>query len=132
MVGYGSALGKQNWEQIFKKALRPLSENNLKRFLDIFSTISEGNQQAKKNTINADNQAEIFSYIIRSIELTKRITSAYRSAIEKSFYAIETGGMPRFKNYFSFNSLDDRTRLSPIFIKPSNADRATTLTSFRF
>jgi hypothetical protein len=39
--------------KIFKKALSPLSENDLKRFLDIFSTISEGNQQAKENTITS-------------------------------------------------------------------------------
>jgi hypothetical protein len=118
MVGYGSALGKQNWEQIFKKALSPLSENDLKRFLDIFSTISEGNQQAKENTINADNQAEIFSYIIRSIELTKRINSDYRSAIEKSFYAIETGGIRDLKTILVLIVLMIEQDFHPFLLNP--------------
>jgi hypothetical protein len=124
MIGsYGSAIGKQNWDSIFKRALSPLSEIELKQFLDIFADIDIAISHFKEGTITAEQQSGIFLFVLRSLDVIRRINAAYLMLLQNCFYVIETGGAPRFAYYFSFDELKNKNRLSPSYVKPSNADR---------
>jgi hypothetical protein len=120
---YGSPTGKQNWEFTFKRALSPLSEIELTRFLDISEQIDAAISQRKDNVANAEQQSRIHSFVLGALEITKRINMAYLLLLEKCLHVIETEGQARFTYYFSFSELKDKDRLSPIFVKPSNAER---------
>jgi len=120
---YGSPIGKQNWDLIFKSALSPLSETEMKQFLDVFAELDIATTHFKESAINAEQQSGIYSYVLKTIDATRRINGAYLKIIESCLHVIETGGQPRFAHYFSFSELRDKDQLLPIFIKQANADR---------
>lgn len=120
---YGSAIGKQNWAHVFRSALSPMSEIELKQFLDVFAELDIATTHFKESAINAEQQSGIHSYVLGVLEITRIINSSYQKIIEKCLYVIETGGQPKFAYYFSFDELKDKDRLLPTFIKQSSADR---------
>jgi hypothetical protein len=108
--------------QIFERVFAPLNESEIKSFLDMLAEFNITSSHVKEGAFGAEQQTRIFNYVLRSIDVVRKMNEAYLTLIEKGLYFVETqsGTHPLL---FSLNELKDKDCLSPIFVKRSNADR---------
>jgi hypothetical protein len=124
MIGsYNKDIGRDNWMNSFRQVFAPLTENDVKDFLDLLADVNIATSHVKKGAFGAEQQTLILNYVLRSIDITKRINYTYRTIIEKYLHVLETHGATRFQLYFSLCNLQDKDSLTPIFVKASNASR---------
>ena len=119
---YDKEVGRRNWMQIFERVFAPLNESEIKSFLDMLAEFNITSSHVKEGAFGAEQQTRIFNYVLRSIDVVRKMNEAYLTLIEKGLYFVETqsGTHPLL---FSLNELKDKDCLSPIFVKRSNADR---------
>jgi len=126
MIGtFDKTTGKQNWERIFKNAFSPMPEIELKYFLDIFAELDLVSTHLKEGSITGAQQNKIYSYVIKSIEIVKKMNSAYQLLVQKGLHSTYTSGQLKHAYYFSFDNFKDKDTLSPIYIKVPDAERIT-------
>jgi hypothetical protein len=124
MIGaYNKDIGLDNWRNIFQFVFSPMSENDVRDFLDTMADFNIATSHAKKSAFGGEQQARIFNYMSKSIEIIRKMNESYSSLVRKGLYTIEQpfGSTPRI--VFSFCNLADGKSLCPINVKPSNAAR---------
>ena len=120
---YDRGVGRHNWIHVFRQVFSPLTENDLKDFLDTFAEFNIATSHVKQSALGAEQQTRIMNYILRAIDITKKINQTYVALIEKYLYVVETHGPTLFQLFFSLNNLEDKDSLTPILVKPTNANR---------
>ena len=124
MIGsYNKDVGRRNWKHVFKQVFAPLTEDDIKRFLDMFSEFNIVTSHVKRGALGADQQTQILSYVLMSMDVVKRINQTYLKLIEKCLHVEEAPGAKRPKLFFSLDNMVDKASLTSIFVKPTNANR---------
>jgi hypothetical protein len=120
---YNKDVGRHNWVYVFKQVFAPLTENDVKDFLDMFAEFNIVTSHIKQGAFGAEQQTRILDYVLKSMDIIKKINQTYLTLIEKGLYVVETLGPTRLQFLFSLSNLTDKDSLTPIFVKTTNAQR---------
>jgi hypothetical protein len=119
---YDKEIGGRNWKEVFLPVFDPLTENDIKIFLDVFASFNIATAHVKQGAFGAGQQTRIFNYVLRSIDVVKKMNDAYQTIIEKGLHIVEVPNEPR-KFFFSLVNLEDKNSLKPSFVRDTNAKR---------
>jgi len=119
---YDKETGRRNWTQVFERVFAPLTESDVKTFLDVLADFNIATSHVKQGAFGAEQQTGIFNYVLRSIDIVKKMNETYRSLIEKGLHIVETPSEPR-RLFFSLATLKDKKDLTPTLVKGTNAKR---------
>jgi hypothetical protein len=127
LVGvFGDAIGKRNWETMFKHVFAPMSETEVRDFLSSFAEFNIDTSHQKEGSLNAEQQSRIYAYILQVIRVSQSLNKAYLALLTRYMHAEPTGGTPRFHYFASFVGNADRSELAPIIIERQKLGRVST------
>jgi hypothetical protein len=119
---FNKDVGVRNWKQVFEHVFAPVSETEIKVFLDMLAEYNIATSHIKEGAFRAEQQTRIFNFVLKSLEMTRKMNETYRLLIEKSLHIVETqGGFHQL--FFSLDNLKDKECLNSISVKNSNAQR---------
>ena len=119
---YNKDIGAKNWKQLFKQVFVPINETEIKSFLDIFADFNIATSHGKEGTFGAVQPSNIFSYVVRSIDIVKKMNEAYVKILDEGLHTVENQTETR-RFFFSLFGLEDKSDLKPSFVKNTEARR---------
>jgi hypothetical protein len=120
---YNKDVGRRNWTQVFKQVFAPLTENDIRDFLDIFADFNIATSHAKYGALGAEQQTRIFNYVLKALDIVKRMNQTYTTLVEKGLFVLEGQYGAGTKLFFSLGNFEDKDALTPIFVKGTTAQR---------
>jgi len=125
MVPDGEPIASQNWKEVFSKVFAPLSETDVKDFLNKFADFNIQVGHLKESSITVEQQTRVLDYIHRSHEFVRKLNDAYLTLLTTGLSKGSSVG----ELYLSFNRGLDKAGLKPIFVDSQTAMRLGSILS---
>lgn len=119
---YNKNIGVKNWKQVFRHVFAPINETEVKSFLDTFAEFDISTSHVKENTFEATQPSNVFNYLLKAIDIVKKINESYTKILDQGLYMVENQTENR-RFFFSLSGLEDKNDLTPSFVSNKGAKR---------